>query len=110
MSRILLLWLLLSQAALASTPTPINYAIDGNGQMVDLSGYSLQSDGNKPKRIELRNAENLFGRSQYLRDEFRESDPWGNFMQRLPNFGVFGSPTNRDDQTEPFELCPSGSP
>lgn len=40
-------------SAVYQDPTPANYAIDGNGQLIDLDGYSRYSDEERPFRIEL---------------------------------------------------------
>lgn len=110
MSRLFFLfWILLSQTAIASTPPPISYAIDGNGQMIDLSGYSLQSDGNKPKRIELRNVENLPRGSEYFYYQFGESDTGGNPVQWDRRDDLRESPEHWDDKTEVIDFCKRGS-
>ena len=40
-------------SAVSPDPTPASYAIDGNGQLIDLDGYSRYSDEERPFKIEL---------------------------------------------------------
>jgi hypothetical protein len=40
-------------SAVYPDPTPANYAIDGNGQLIDLDGYSRYSNEKRPFKIEL---------------------------------------------------------
>lgn len=51
--KIIIFWLFFCQPALSAAYL-FNYAIDADGNLIDLSGYSRDGDGNKPKRIKLR--------------------------------------------------------
>lgn len=67
MKNTILLWLLLQAKAMAD---PFCYAIDGNGQMVDLADYCGDQQP-KITRIQLNYDTNLLGAERYLHYEGR---------------------------------------
>lgn len=106
MAALFLLWLLAAHPVSAE-PIPVNYAIDGNGTLIDLTGYSRYSGGDRPTRITLKNAENFFERTEFVHNQLGQPGAWRNPLQRQHNIDILPSPKHRGTETEDLRACPT---
>jgi hypothetical protein len=106
MAALFLLWLLAAHPVSAES-IPASYAIDGNGTLIDLTGYSRYSNGDRPTRIILRNAENFFERTKPLHNQLEQPETWRNPVQWQRGINIFPSPKHRNIEAEDLRACPT---
>jgi hypothetical protein len=106
MAALFLLWLLAAHPVSAES-IPASYAIDGNGTLIDLTGYSRYSNGDRPTRIILRNAENFFERTKPVYNQFGQPETWRNPVQWQRGIDILPSPKYRGIEAEDLRACPT---